>query len=179
MVRQLKRFDFLNEMIRKHDLTLGAEVGTGVGKNAMELLQMNPELHLIQVAYYPGPMRLPHDDLNYCTTRQARRLWWKRIKEYVYSGRVTVLENPSKIAARKVEDNSLDFVFIDADHSYRHCLQDIQLWVPKVCKGGLIAGHDYGNENFPGVKQAVEECFGVDFKTTYDKVWYTWKRKNT
>lgn len=176
MVSQLKRFDFLSEMIRKHGFTLGAEVGSGTGKNAMELLQRNPSLHLIQVAYYPDQRKLPHNHIDYSATDEARWLWWKRVRKFVRGRRLTVIEAPSKIAATKINVTSLDFVFIDANHSYKHCLQDIQLWAPKVRKGGLIAGHDYDHTDFPGVKQAVEECFGTDFKTTYDRVWYTWKR---
>jgi predicted O-methyltransferase YrrM len=53
----------------------------------------------------------------------------------------------------------LDFVFIDADHSYEGCKADIEAWFPKVKPGGLLSGHDYDNPDFPefGVKRAVDE----------------------
>jgi predicted O-methyltransferase YrrM len=67
-------------------------------------------------------------------------------------------------AAMGVENESLDFVYIDADHDYEHCKQDIEAWFSKVRHGGLVAGHDYldwtvdqgAPANF-GVKQAVTE----------------------
>lgn len=51
---------------------------------------------------------------------------------------------PSVDASHLYEDNSLDFVFIDAAHDYDNVLQDIIHWYPKVKSStGIIAGHDY------------------------------------
>jgi hypothetical protein len=61
-------------------------------------------------------------------------------------------------AARLFEDESLDGVFIDADHSYEAVKMDIQNWMPKVRKGGILAGHDYSS-SWPGVVRAVNEIF--------------------
>ncbi len=41
------------------------------------------------------------------------------------------------------EDNSLDFVYIDANHSFKFVAQDIDGWSRKVRTGGVISGHDY------------------------------------
>ncbi len=41
------------------------------------------------------------------------------------------------------QDESLDFVYIDANHAYDFVVEDINLWFPKVKKGGLVMGHDY------------------------------------
>ncbi len=49
----------------------------------------------------------------------------------------------SEKAAEIFPDNSLDFVYIDANHSYDYVVQDLQLWYPKVKSGGLVMGHDY------------------------------------
>jgi hypothetical protein len=66
----------------------------------------------------------------------------------------------SPSAAKYFDAKSLSFVFIDADHSYESVKADIAAWLPKVRAGGLIAGHDYGIDLWPGVKQAVDEAFG-------------------
>ena len=55
----------------------------------------------------------------------------------------TALHMASHAAAKKFEDESLDFVFIDADHHYDSVKQDIEVWWPKVKQGGILAGHDY------------------------------------
>ena len=71
--------------------------------------------------------------------------------------RATIIRKPSLQAVEYIEDNSLDFVFIDADHSYEGCKADIQAWLPKLKPGGLLSGHDYDHPELPGVKQAVDE----------------------
>jgi predicted O-methyltransferase YrrM len=50
----------------------------------------------------------------------------------------------TSVAASKLfADNSLDFVFIDANHELKYITEDLHSWYPKVKKGGIIAGHDY------------------------------------
>lgn len=61
-------------------------------------------------------------------------------------------------AAATYEDNSLDFVFIDADHTYDAVKSDILAWLPKIKINGIISGHDYDH---PPVKQAVHELLDV------------------
>lgn len=53
--------------------------------------------------------------------------------------------------------HSLDFVFIDGDHSYQSVCDDIFAWQSRVKPGGVLAGHDY-TDNWPGVQAAVNEC---------------------
>ena len=67
-----------------------------------------------------------------------------------------------------IEDNSLDFVFLDADHGFDGCSQDIEKWTPKVKSGGFITGHDIW---LSGVQKAVQKHFGNDYKKHPDHVW--------
>lgn len=48
-------------------------------------------------------------------------------------------------------------VYIDGNHSYQCCKEDILNWVPWVVEGGLIFFHDYGTPHTPGVVLAVDE----------------------
>jgi predicted O-methyltransferase YrrM/GR25 family glycosyltransferase involved in LPS biosynthesis len=83
----------------------------------------------------------------------------KPLTDYHIPLRMTSLE-----AAKQFENNSLDFVFIDASHEYEDVKNDINAWFPKVKNGGIIAGHDYyvtGHDYFPGVKKAVNEIFDI------------------
>ncbi len=70
------------------------------------------------------------------------------------------VRKPSVEAAEWYADESLDAVFIDANHTYESVKEDIAAWYPKVKKGGYIAGHDYFAEPHPGVKKAVDEAMG-------------------
>ena len=65
---------------------------------------------------------------------------------------------PSVDAALLFNNESLEFVFIDASHEYEDVLANIKAWLPKIKKGGMIAGHDY-SETWPGVCRAVKESF--------------------
>jgi predicted O-methyltransferase YrrM len=47
----------------------------------------------------------------------------------------------STAAAQIFQDKSLDFIFIDGDHSYSSLKQDILVWLPKLKEGGTICGH--------------------------------------
>ena len=84
-----------------------------------------------------------------------------------FPGRADIMRMSTHDASRFVPDDSLDFVFIDADHSYEGCKQDIEDWACKVRKGGLVSGHDL---NWPTVKQAVEEKY-PQYVVFNDNVW--------
>ncbi len=60
-------------------------------------------------------------------------------------------------ASKLYEDNSIDFVYIDADHSYEAVKNDINAWLPKVKPNGILAGHDYP---MLSVREAVHETLG-------------------
>lgn len=49
----------------------------------------------------------------------------------------------SEKASQMFLDESLDFVYIDANHAYNYVVQDLELWYPKIKPGGLVMGHDY------------------------------------
>jgi hypothetical protein len=63
---------------------------------------------------------------------------------------------------RSLKDESLDVVFIDGDHSEAGVTQDLETYFPKIKKGGMLIGHDYGG--FFGDKQPV-----VQVKPAVDK----------
>jgi predicted O-methyltransferase YrrM len=73
--------------------------------------------------------------------------------------------------SKQVEDNSIDFVYIDGDHTYENCKTDLTIWLPKIKKGGVIAGHDYLSTCFMGVVMAVNEIFGKPDKVYEDTSW--------
>lgn len=83
---------------------------------------------------------------------------------------VTVHRMRTTDAAPLVEDGSLDFVFIDADHTERGVREDIKAWRGKLRKGGLLSGHDIDQEQ---VRRAVAGELG-GFHIGPNKVWYQW-----
>ena len=61
-------------------------------------------------------------------------------------------------SSKKVKDNSLDFIYLDASHDYESVKEDIETWLPKMKKGSIISGDDYV-VCWPGVIRAVNEVF--------------------
>jgi len=72
-----------------------------------------------------------------------------------YGNRAVMMRMPSVEASKQIPDNSLDFVYIDGDHSLE-MLFDLYAWVPKVRLGGVISGHDYKN----GPKSGITDFWG-------------------
>lgn len=98
------------------------------------------------------------------TQRQLNNIAKKLEKLPADFKRMTSLE-----AVKEVEDSSLDFVFIDALHKYEAVKEDIQAWLPKIRKGGILAGDDYHGKHMDEVKIAVDELLRVK---NIGKIWY-------
>jgi predicted O-methyltransferase YrrM len=77
--------------------------------------------------------------------------------------------------ARAFADRSLDLVFIDGEHDEASVETDIDAWACKVRSGGILAGHDYGNPESPGVRQAVNGFADAGALHIESTVW--WMRR--
>lgn len=80
------------------------------------------------------------------------------VKHIINPVRMTSLE-----AAKLYEDNSVDFIMIDGEHTYEAVKADIQAWLPKMKDGGVMTGDDAFSELV--VRAAKEELskYGVEF----------------
>lgn len=142
----------------------GAEIGVFKGDMSACLLRGSPDLELIMVdswegsgAAYDGDSGDWHADLTDSAQEEFMAAAERRV---AFTGdRASINRGRSVDMAREVPEGSLDFVFIDADHSYQGCKADIEAWAPKLKAGGWLCGHDYENTAFPkfGVTQAVTE----------------------
>ena len=74
-----------------------------------------------------------------------------------------VVVEPGAGEAASFPDESLDWVYIDADHAYEGVKRDLEAYFRVVKPGGFIAGDDYGHVDRwfgDGVRQAVDEFAG-------------------
>jgi len=143
---------------------VGAEIGVFTAALSSRLLQRD-DLTL----YMVDSWNVSDKDSEYAKTgdfhaeltQEQQDKYFENAREVVsiYGDKAKILRKPSVEAAKEIPDASLDFVFIDADHSYEGCKADIAAWVPKIKLGGLLSGHDYNNTEYPcfGVNQAVDE----------------------
>jgi len=74
-----------------------------------------------------------------------------------FGERIEMIKGYSPQAADLIEDNSLDFIYIDGMHTYDEVKADINAWWSKLKDGGILAGHDYHLEDWPGVYDSVNE----------------------
>jgi len=77
-------------------------------------------------------------------------------------GTFDTIKDSSKNAANNFSNSSIDFLMLDAGHSYDSLIEDIKSWYNKVKPGGYITGDDYGV--FYGVTQAADEYFYGQFE---------------
>jgi hypothetical protein len=83
-----------------------------------------------------------------------------RFRAEIDSGVIAIKRARSLEAAASFADESLDWVYIDADHSYEGVKRDLDAYYSKVKPGGFIAGDDYGQGDKwfgQGVTRAVDE----------------------
>lgn len=136
---------------------VGVWKGRSVAYMAVEIANSGKKIDFYAVDTWDGTA--PETDpsnINHLPELQQNSEWLYELflqniepaKEYITPLRMFSLE-----AVNQFEDESLDFVFIDASHDYENVKADVLAWLPKIKKTGVLAGHDYEGE----VKQAVDE----------------------
>lgn len=80
-------------------------------------------------------------------------------KDFSAEPRVMIIRALSSNAAKMFTRSSVDFIYLDANHSELETGRDLEAWYPMLRSGGIIAGHDYepGNGIGYGVKAAVDK----------------------
>lgn len=160
-------------MINKLDSPVreGTEVGVWLGRNSRVLLNQFPELVLNLVDCYDDKLLEPALQSRFGAGK-AERIAHRILRDY--EDRCRWFKQQSIKAAKRVQDASQDFVFIDANHDYESVRDDIEAWMTKVRPGGLLCGHDYNSVYFEGCVRAVDEAFGNRIKVTKGRfpVWW-------
>jgi hypothetical protein len=156
----------------------GAEIGVYKGVSTRVLLERFPHCRLLLV----DPWKTWDEDTSYGKSsgmQPKTQVDWNTVYTQALENigpathRCRVMRMTSELAAAQVPDKSLDFVFIDADHTYEATKRDIELWLPKVKT--IIIGHDYNGKGDRagcwGVKRAVDEAFGDQVEIRKGLIW--------
>jgi Methyltransferase domain len=140
---------------------MGCEVGVAEGYFARHTLA-----HWGGFLYLVDPYEnLPDYDESY---PQEENLAEMRENLKAYEDRYELVRKPSLAAAADFTDEFFDYVYLDGNHRYEAVRDDLNAWWPKLKKGGLFAGDDYGcfpempvdfghGELYFSVKRAVDE----------------------
>lgn len=147
----LKLFDFILE--KTYNNFNWVELGTFTGKSAaycvVELINQNIDFNFTCVDLWQPVEKF--NNFNY--TYEAYLETMKPVEKYIKN-----IRDYSHLSAKKFADNSVDFCYVDADHSYEGVRKDLHAWWPKIKSGAYFGGDDY-TKGWPGVCKAVNEFF--------------------
>jgi len=137
-----------------HLVEVGSWKGRSASFMAVEIINSNKKIKFDCVDTWEGSIEHQLDDV--IIEKKLYDTFLSNIESVKHV--IKPIKMTSVEASKLYEDNSLDFVFIDASHEYEDVKEDILSWLPKVKVGGVLAGHDYGDV-FDGVVKAVDEIF--------------------
>ena len=174
-----RRWDAIIDRLPKDRQIIGVEIGVLNGSTAKKILETLPLVTHIMV----DPWEVPDSNSSYAKSGDENSLKPQKDHDEAYERVVAISSRHpdnsiihrmySSEAVELYDDKSLDYVFIDGDHSYEGVRNDIEIWIDKVKPGGWIGGHDYDHPRLPGVKMAVDEAFmKEDIELDDNRTWF-------
>lgn len=120
------------------------EVGCWKGKSLCFLLEKAKEsgkrLYITGIDHFRGSV----GERNICQEAAEKKIGKELFTNCQNTGyRFRIGEGSSIEWSNKVDDRSINFVFLDGSHDEKSVLADVAAWLPKVKIGGVLAGHDY------------------------------------
>lgn len=132
---------------------LGSWTGKSVAYCVVELLKKNALGKFYAIDTWCGGEELKNNK----NTKNIKEIFYKNIQPVI--DKIEVIESLSWDAAIKFDDNSVDFCYVDAGHTYECVTKDLHAWWSKIKTGSYFGGDDY-TKGHPGVQNAVWDFFG-------------------
>lgn len=130
--------DKLAEYFAELGFKVGAEIGVERGYYSEILCKANPNLKLYCIDAWKV-----YKGYRDHTNQEKLNKYYEEAKERLSHYNCEIIKDWSMEAVKKFEDESFDFVYIDGNHDFKNCTDDIAEWSKKVRKGGIVSGHDY------------------------------------
>lgn len=163
----------LDEAVRTFpDNGTWVELGSWTGKSAaycvVELLNANKlgKFYCVDT-WEGGEEHIEHDLIVNNSLKDVFLQNVNPVKEHI-----TPIQSISWDAAENFEDESVDFCYVDAGHTYECVTNDLTAWWPKIKSGRLFAGDDY-TKGWPEVQKAVQDFFKIK-KVKVNKLGRCW-----
>lgn len=134
-----------------------AEIGVFLGQFSENILETCRPKELFLVDTFAGNVCSGDKDGNNIIFTDMNKSYENLLEKYKLMNNIKIVKDFSFNFLNNINDNYLDAVYIDADHSYEAVKKDLNLSYLKVKNGGYIMGHDYTEKMFPGVVKAVNE----------------------
>jgi hypothetical protein len=137
-----RRRNFFLKMLPKH--SVGAEVGVNEAGFSRQIMKVVKPTKLYLIDPY-----IDKDELYNKVSKNLPR-------------NLSIIRKKSEEALNDLENSSLDWTYLDGDHTYEAVKTDLKLSWDKVKKGGLITGdnYHYAGDWDDGVRVAVNEFIG-------------------
>lgn len=139
--------DQIGDFLKYNNLNgIGVELGSFKGDFANTILKnWNGTLLMIDVW-----RELPNQEYDDMSNHREHIDAYSQAMDNIkgFEDRAFMLRMKGKDACSFIYDKYLDFIYIDANHTYEAVKEDIKLWYPKIKSGGLIMGHDYLPDSF-------------------------------
>lgn len=178
----MRRWQVVEDLCRRIGARRIAELGVYKGQTLGHLLRWLPDLHVVAVDIWrpgdpaidtpPGLKKTEHDLGGRAYLADDHEGYYRHclMLAELYHPRVDILRMTTLAAADRVENGSLDLVFIDADHRPDAVEADIRAWAPKLRPGGIVSGHDY---DLPALGRRVQSLFRPgSLRLCEDSVWW-------
>lgn len=170
----------LPNLIKKFNLSIGCEVGVASGSHSYKILRDTQ----VKKLYCVDPYKTYGDPTNARLSQRTFDILYYKVKDRLseFRERGHIIRAMSASSASYFKKHQLDFVFLDANHTYKHVKEDLTLWYEKVRPEGIIAGDDYATVH-PGVPQAINEFFKAKNLTVIQdieqpRIWWLQKPLN-
>lgn len=131
--------NILANLFRSLQFKLGAEIGVERGIYSQIIAESNPGLKLYAIDAWEAYQGYR----DHTTQQKLDGIFSEAQDRLSLYPNVEMIREFSMEAVDDFEDESLDFVYIDANHEFQNVVNDICEWQTKVKVGGIIAGHDY------------------------------------
>lgn len=104
------------------------------------------------------PWDLPGNVYDPPFTDAGSRNWARyNVRATGYANHVTLIQGFSHDVATSWDGPEVGLLFVDGDHTKAGARRDIEVWMPHLASGAVIAVDDYGHPDWPGVAEAVDE----------------------
>ena len=143
--------DELSRLWHELGFTVGAEIGVERGMYSKVICNnsTNVKLYCIDAwTAYKGYR-------DHVSQHKLDDMYEDTIKR-LESHNVEVIKGYSLDVVKQFKDNSLDFVYIDANHDFQNVCNDVIEWSKKVRPGGMVCGHDYRRTKGGAVNDTVD-----------------------
>lgn len=164
---------------------IGVEVGVFDGDFALEsaaIWKSVSEYHLVDV-WDDFNLLVNPDDIFRHSISQA----YQNVLEKCNQKPFVIHRMDSLSAVKAFADKSLDWVYLDGNHTFDNVTKELDAYWPKVSEGGIFCGHDYdkcGRPRYPiwvAVADAVRLWSRNNNIPIYECIdsqdWYTFKSK--